>query len=301
VRLHTGAKPFRCPHCDQCFRTSGHRKSHVAQHFKTGDGVQSRRTPKARKNDDRYKMVLVDSAVKQAEAGGLTSDVDGGGGGDSSQVISVNQTLLQGVMPLSVAVNDLAVQLLQGGGIQLQVAGQQALLTGVDSGSSGVITQPIQLDASLLQQLQQGNVNLCINEKPDRSGTIVANVASTSVPEPVVPNLVIKSGVDPELTVIQSAFSNEAAILQGIGTTVVGESLLEQFQQQTASSDHKLMSTSYGDADDGDDADNVAGFDCADTSIMLGQKFLSSSSAADQDQHEELRNHVCGVRSAGVI
>jgi len=209
---------------------------------------------------------------------------------DSVQVISVDQ----GVMPLTdvygnPASNDLAVQLLQGGDIQggdiqLQGAGQQALLTGVDSGSSGVINKPVQLDASLLQQ---GNAKLCINEKVD----LYSTVKSTSPPEPVVPNVVIKSDVDSELMVIQSACGNEAAILEGIGTTVVGENLLERFQPQTSSSDHKLMSTSYADTD------NVAGFDCIDTSIMLGQKIMSSSSTAEHEQHEELQNHVCEVRS----
>ncbi|OXB80193.1 UNVERIFIED_CONTAM: hypothetical protein H355_011553 [Colinus virginianus] len=29
-----GVRPFACPHCDKKFRTSGHRKTHVASHFK---------------------------------------------------------------------------------------------------------------------------------------------------------------------------------------------------------------------------------------------------------------------------
>jgi len=187
------------------------------------------------------------------------------------------------------ASTDLAVQLLQGRDIQLQGAGQQALLTGADSGSIGVITQPVQLDGSLLQQ---GNANLCINEKVDLYGT----VESTSPPEPVVPNVMIKSDVDSELTVVQSACGNEAAMLQGIGTTESGngENLLEWFQPETSSSDHKLMSTSYGDAD------NITGFDCADASIMLGQEIISLS-AAEHEQPEEPRNHVCEVRSTVVV
>lgn len=32
--LRSGARPFDCPHCDKKFRTSGHRKSHIASHFK---------------------------------------------------------------------------------------------------------------------------------------------------------------------------------------------------------------------------------------------------------------------------
>lgn len=316
MRLHTGAKPFRCPHCDQCFRTSGHRKSHVAQHFKD-ESARPRRTQKTRKNS-QYEMVYIDgggvgvaTTVKQVDSSGMTSETEVV---DSGQVVSVDPAMLQtqGVVPLSVSVtdlfgnaagNDIAMQVLQGG-IQLQVAGQQAILTGVDNGS-GVITQPIQLDASLFQQLQQGNVNLCIDQKYQGSNAIVAKViASTtasSVPEAVAPNLVIQSGIDPELTVIQSAFGNEA-ILHGIGTAVVGENILDQFQPQSSSSDHKLISVSYGaDTDDADDTDNVTGFECADSSIMLGQKFMTASAAVEQEQHEEQRNHICGVRQFIVI
>ena len=313
MRLHTGDKPFKCPHCDQCFRTSGHRKSHVAQHFKDNT-MRSRRTPKTRKTS-QYEMVFVDNPVstsakglmvsaKQVDVGGMSSEVDAG---DSSQLISVDQELLQtqGVVPLSVSVtdmfgnatsNDIAMQVLQGG-IQLQVAGQQAILTGIDNGS-GVITQPIQLDASLLQQLQQGNVNLCIDPKSNSSNAVIANVVASStagsVPEVVAPNLVIKSGVEPEF--IQSAFGSEA-ILQGIGTAVVGENLLEQFQTQASSSDNRLVSVSYGgDTDEADDGDNVTSFDCADGSLLLGQKFMTASVTGEQEQHEEQRKHVCTVR-----
>jgi len=307
MRLHTGLKPFKCPHCNSYFRTSGHRKSHVAQHFKDNT-VRPRKTPKTRKNS-RYEMVFVENPVsasaKQMDVGGgMSSELDAG---DSSQLISVDQELLQtqSVVPLSVSVtdmfvnatgNDIAMQVLQGG-IQLQVAGQQAILTGIDNGS-GVITQPIQLDASLLQQLQQGNVNLCIDPKSNSSNAVIANVigssTDSSVPEVVAPNLVIKSGVEPEF--IQSAFGTEA-ILQGISTAVVGENLLEQFQTQASSSDNKLISVSYGgDTDEADDGDNVTGFDCADGSLMLGQKFMTAPAAGEREQREEQRNHVCGVR-----
>lgn len=308
MRLHTGSKPFHCPHCNQCFRTSGHRKSHVAQHFRD-ETTRPRRTPKTRKNS-QYEMVFVDSglatSMKQADAGVMASETDGG---DSSQVVSVEPAVLQtqNVVPLSVSVTDLfgnvassdiAMQVLQGG-IQLQVAGQQTILTGVDDGS-GVITQPIQLDAALFQQLQQGNVNLCIDQKSHGSNAVVANVvantSASSVQETGAPISVIKSGIDPELTVIQSAFGNEA-VLQGITTSVVTENLLDHFQPQSSSSDHKLISVSYAaDADDADDADNVTGFDCADGSLMLGQKFMEAAAGVEQDQHEDQRNHVCGVR-----
>jgi len=310
LRLHTGAKPFKCPHCDQCFRTSGHRKSHVAHHFKENT-AKSKRTPKTQKSS-QYEMVFVDNqmttSVKQPDDSGMVNETGLSNGG-GSQVINIDQALLQtqGVVPLSLSItdmfgnaasNDVAMQVLQSG-IQLQVAGQQAIITGVDNGS-GIITQSIQLDASLLQQLQQGNLNLCIDQKPNSSGAVVANVipntTASSLPKAVAPNVVIKPGVDPELAVMQSAFGNEA-ILQGIGTAVVSENLLEQFQPQQSSSDHKLMTVSYGgDTDEADDGNNVAGFDVADGSLMLGQKFLAVSAAVDQELHEQQRNHICNVR-----
>jgi len=313
MRLHTGAKPFQCPHCDQRFRTSGHRKSHVVQHFKYQTS-RPRRSPKVSKSG-QYEMVFVNSnhvatsSVPHADASTMTGQIDTVP--DGSQVISVDPSVLQtqGVVPLSVSVtnlfgnaasNDIAMQVLQGG-FQLQVAGPQAaILTNVDN-TGGVLTQPIQLDASLFQQLQQGNVNLCINQNPHSSNAVIANVVATTtagavpVPDAVAPNLVIKQGIDPELTVIQSAFGNEA-VLQGIGTAVVGENLLDQFQQpQASSSDHKLISVSYNaDTDDVDDTEAVGGFECADGSVMLGQKFMSST--AELDQPEDQRNHVCAVR-----
>lgn len=32
--IFLGVRPFACPHCDKKFRTSGHRKTHIASHFK---------------------------------------------------------------------------------------------------------------------------------------------------------------------------------------------------------------------------------------------------------------------------
>jgi len=34
MRIHTGVKPFKCPECNLCFRTTGHRQSHLKSHRK---------------------------------------------------------------------------------------------------------------------------------------------------------------------------------------------------------------------------------------------------------------------------
>lgn len=276
--------------------------------------MRPRRMPKTRKSN-RYEMVYIENpdatSVNQVDVSGVTTNADGAG--ESSQVISIDQSLLQtpGVMPLSLSItdmfgnaasNDIAMQVLH----QLQVAGQQAIIAG---DGSGVITQPIQLDASLLQQLQQGNVNFCIDqnvEKHNDSNTVVASVvasaASGNLSEAVTPNVIIRSGVDPELAIIQPDFASKGQnydhALQGIGTTVITENLLEQFQPQMSSSDHKCLVSYGGDADEPDDGDNVSGFECADGSLMLGQKFLPTSATVEpQQQQQDERTHLCGVRS----
>ncbi len=44
--LFVGTKPFDCPHCDKQFRTSGHRKGHIASHFKEDSPRKPRRPMK---------------------------------------------------------------------------------------------------------------------------------------------------------------------------------------------------------------------------------------------------------------
>lgn len=43
VIFNPGARPFDCPNCDKRFRTSAHRKSHIASHFKEEGGIPDRR------------------------------------------------------------------------------------------------------------------------------------------------------------------------------------------------------------------------------------------------------------------
>lgn len=68
MRLHTGAKPFKCPHCEQRFRTSGHRKSHIASHFKP-DTPKKRKTTKVASMDTAALLVTmaVDNQQQQQQ------------------------------------------------------------------------------------------------------------------------------------------------------------------------------------------------------------------------------------------
>lgn len=170
MRLHTGAKPFKCPHCDQRFRTSGNRKSHVFQHFKS-EPLKRRKPRDTMENVGTIENI--DLIVPNDVQNVMTINQNNGG-----QVIAVDQSMLgnNSILPVSLTVQPdaglntsglsesaLATQVLQGlEGIQLQLTGNQGLqITGLDP---NIFSQTVQIDANLLQQLQQqGNINITIN------------------------------------------------------------------------------------------------------------------------------------------
>jgi hypothetical protein len=226
MRLHTGAKPFKCPHCEQRFRTSGHRKSHIASHFRPPELVSTRKRKTTRLGELDFvnidsKMVNIDNAEHMV----ATSVEDAAG---TNQVINLDSQVLQQVtnnqsmlQPVSLSIGDnfvsniiagdnssgLNTQVLQGlEGIQLQLTGsnQGIQITSLDP---SMLQQTVQIDASLLQQLQQaGNLNLTINPnillQPGQQGgaldtnSLLQNIHIQQIsnqPEPVVnPNIVIQ-------------------------------------------------------------------------------------------------------------
>lgn len=192
----SGAKPFKCPHCEQRFRTSGHRKNHVQSHFRTAE-------PKKRRTGIRGGDATL---LSELDTQAMSADQV-----VTNQVINIDQnSLIQGqnVLPLSLAFDNAAqlsdsgmgTQVLQGlEGIQLQLTGgisQGIQITGLDP---NILTQTVQIDASLLQQLQQGNLNLTINPNmvtqsmQPADPNVVQNI-QIQQSDAVNPNVIIQQG-----------------------------------------------------------------------------------------------------------
>lgn len=214
MRLHTGAKPFKCPHCPQRFRTSGHRKSHILQHYKPDNSSLKRRPRKAHtitvqevtapETLDFINQVeaVVPSAQQQQQ-----TVVQGQGPVPVGQVINLDQSMLpSNVLPMSLTVDNfgnltdgsVGTQLIQGlDGVQVQLPGgnfaQGIQITGLDPNSVG---QAFQIDASVLQQLQSGNVNIALNQLQVADPNLMQNLGNLQV-QPIN----IQEGVNPNLII----------------------------------------------------------------------------------------------------
>ena len=105
MRLHTGSKPFKCPHCDLHFRTSGHRKSHVKQHANRGwdvsmvPGDENDTSDGALLNTVSDIMTQIDAAATVVPGG--TGDVADGG----NTVINIEPSTQQ-LLPFSFSLSD---------------------------------------------------------------------------------------------------------------------------------------------------------------------------------------------------
>ncbi|XP_038077236.1 zinc finger protein 236-like isoform X2 [Patiria miniata] len=163
MRLHTGAKPFKCPHCDERFRTSGSRKMHIMAHFKpltikkVGKASHKSATTNA---DQQYN--LAESTNAQAASNLSVEETE-------QTLLQQQQQALGGqaqVLPITIAGNEgltfgdggMGGTVMQGlEGLQLQLTatnlGQGLQLQGLDQSIT------VQIDPSLLQQLQHGSLN----------------------------------------------------------------------------------------------------------------------------------------------
>ena len=132
LRLHTGAKPYVCPfkECNERFRTSGHRKVHIAN-------VHTGSTPGAS---------VLDTVVDQGTIASST---------DPQQTTSL--------VPLSIPASSLsqALQAVSSNGQSLLGASVRLQLHG--SGLDNTFAQ-FQVDEGLLQQISRGeSINIAIN------------------------------------------------------------------------------------------------------------------------------------------
>lgn len=182
MRLHTGAKPFKCPHCDLRFRTSGHRKSHIVGHLKPD--LPKKRRSLLQEDDMANQSQQQISMINVPDIQNVMSTSQASG-----QVISIEPSLFQSqnILPVSLSLTDsmgqiqestLAAHVLQGlENVQLQLTGSMGQggiqISGLDP---SIFSQTVQIDASLLQQLQQqGNVNITINPSLLTQGMQVAD------------------------------------------------------------------------------------------------------------------------------
>lgn len=206
MRLHTGAKPFKCPHCHIRFRTSGHRKSHILSHFKSD-------APKKKRSGSRHQEPIQSvNLLNTNDVNALVNQQTIG------QVISIDQSMLgsQSMLPVSLSIPEqygslsestLAANVLQGlDGIQLHFSGlnQGIQISGIDP---NLMSQTVQIDASLLQQLQQqGNINITLNPnivgqpampEPATTDPNLIQIHQMTIPETnamsVNPNIIIQS------------------------------------------------------------------------------------------------------------
>jgi len=85
MRIHTGVKPFKCPECNLCFRTTGHRQSHLKSHRKNVEpftGAVGLSTPNMKKSN----------ALAAKQTTNVTFDADSMS--NNTKVITITSDLL---------------------------------------------------------------------------------------------------------------------------------------------------------------------------------------------------------------
>lgn len=160
----TGAKPFKCPLCDMRFRTSGHRKAHLKSHMKhaTTDGKFPPQHASSRRNKHVTEQQQEQPSVDQEQQSELQNTVTGSGAELVTEPvthIALDPATLNSLIPGEPFNSSLLTTTADGnhvmGNFHLQLTdGLQ--IAGVDPSGTlqSYTTQTLQLDESLLQQLQ---------------------------------------------------------------------------------------------------------------------------------------------------
>ena len=185
MRLHTGAKPFKCPQCDEMFRTSGSRKMHIQNVHENPPATGPPKIREVRRGPLRKKVVVEEEhPVESVE---LLETIVEETAQQVSHVVSVNQALQQQqeqqqqheqqqqqaqqqalanqqVLPISIAGQETLAGFPEGATILQGLDGLQLQLTATNLGQNFQIqgldpSITVQIDPSLLQQLQQGSFN----------------------------------------------------------------------------------------------------------------------------------------------